>query len=70
MTRSEELERKKKMYAALKKKTKRTKKFTILMFLMLFAVNAYAWFIYVSESSFDLSAKIVSWDVNFLNDSH
>ncbi|MBQ8534175.1 MAG: hypothetical protein IJ463_00635 [Bacilli bacterium] len=69
MTRSEELERKKKKYEALKKKTKRTKRFTILMFLMLFAVNAYAWFIYVAESRFDLSAKIVSWDVNFLNDS-
>jgi hypothetical protein len=64
-----ELERKKQLYNALKKKTKRTKRFTILMFLMLFAVNAYAWFIYISESSFDLSAKIVSWDVNFLSES-
>ena len=64
-----ELERKKKLYMALKKKTKRTKRFAILMFLMLFAVNAYAWFIYISESRFDLSAKIVSWDVNFLNES-
>lgn len=64
-----ELERKKKLYLALKKKTKRTKRFAILMFLMLFAVNAYAWFIYISESRFDLSAKIVSWDINFLNES-
>ena len=30
---------------------------------------AYAWFIYITESRFDLSAKIVSWDVNFLNGS-
>ena len=64
-----ELERKKKLYLALKKKTKRTKRFAILMFLMLFAVNAYAWFIYVTESRFDLSAKIVSWDVNFLTET-
>lgn len=65
----EELERKKQRYLALKKKTKRTKRFAILMFLMLFAVNAYAWFIYITESRLDLSAKIVSWDVNFLNGS-
>ena len=65
----EELERKKQRYLALKKKTKRTKRFAILMFLMLFAVNAYAWFIYISESRVDLSARIVSWDVNFLNES-
>lgn len=69
MANREELERKKKLYLALKKKTKKTKRFAILMFLMLFAVNAYAWFIYISESSFDLSAKVVSWDVNFLNES-
>ena len=64
-----ELERKKKLYKALKKKTKRTKRFAILMFLMLLTVNAYAWFIYIKESRFDLSAKIVSWDVNFLTDT-
>lgn len=69
MAERSELERKKKLYQALKKKTKRTKRFAILMFSMLLAVNAYAWFIYITESRFDLSAKIVSWNVNFLTDT-
>lgn len=64
-----DIERKRKLYLALKKKNKRTKRFSILMVLMLLSVNAYAWFIYIAESKFDLSAKIVSWDVNFLNNS-
>ena len=66
----DDLDEKKKLYLALKKKNKRTKLFSILMILTLLSVNAYAWFIYISESSFELSANIVSWDVNFLTESN
>lgn len=66
----DDIDEKKKLYLALKKKNKRTKLFSILMILTLLSVNAYAWFIYISESSFELSANIVSWDVNFLTESN
>lgn len=66
----DDFDEKKKLYLALKKKNKRTKLFSILMILTLLSVNAYAWFIYISESSFELSANIVSWDVNFLTESN
>lgn len=66
----DDLDEKKKLYLALKKKNKKTKLFSILMILTLLSVNAYAWFIYISESSFELSANIVSWDVNFLTESN
>ena len=66
----DDLDEKKKLYLALKKKNKRTKLFSILMILTLLSVNAYAWFIYISESSFEVSANIVSWDVNFFIESN
>ena len=66
----DDFDEKKKLYLALKKKNKRTKLFAFLMILTLLSVNAYAWFIYISESSFELSANIVSWDVNFLTESN
>ncbi len=67
---SEDLEYKRKLYAALKKKSRRTKTFSILMLLLLFTVNAYAWFVYITESRFDLSARVISWDITFLSDTY
>ncbi|MBR3163423.1 MAG: hypothetical protein IKF17_04935 [Clostridia bacterium] len=40
----------------------------ILVLIVLFAFNAYAWFIYTTKVYMDLSAHVSSWDVEFVSD--
>lgn len=40
----------------------------ILVLIVLFAFNAYAWFIYTTRVSMDLTAHVSAWDVEFVSD--
>ena len=40
----------------------------ILILIVLLAFNAYAWFIYTTKVSMDLTAHVSSWDVEFISD--
>lgn len=57
------------VYEKLQKKRKKIKRRAILMTIFLFGVNAFAWFAYISKADFNFDATVVSWDVNFYNDS-
>lgn len=40
----------------------------ILVLIVLFAFNAYAWFIYTTKVSMDLTAHVSAWDIEFISD--
>lgn len=40
----------------------------ILILIVLFAFNAYAWFVYTTRVSMDLTAHVSAWDVEFVSD--
>ena len=39
----------------------------ILVLIVLFAFNAYAWFIYTTKVSMNLTAHVSAWDVEFIS---
>ena len=40
----------------------------IIVLIVLFAFNAYAWFIYTTKVSMNLTAHVTSWDVEFVSE--
>lgn len=49
----------------LKQVLKRVKLKTLILLIVLLMFNAYAWFVYTSKVSGNLTAHIESWDVTF-----
>lgn len=66
---SEKTEDLQEMYEKVNKRRKAIKIRTIFMVLLLLGVNIFAWFIYISKGNFRLAASIVTWDINFYNES-
>lgn len=56
-------------YEKFKKNCNKAKRNTLIMTLLLFGVNAFAWFTYISKVDFNFNAKVIAWDVNFYSDS-
>ena len=57
----------------LKKRSKRRNKLifkSLLLVVFLFGLNTFAWFIYISKVSTDLTASVVSWDITFMDDNN
>lgn len=40
----------------------------IIVLIILLAFNAYAWFIYTTKVSMDLTAQVSAWDIEFISD--
>ena len=57
------------LYDELQSNRKKIKRRAILMVIFLFGVNAFAWFIYIAKVDMNFDASVLSWDVNFFNDS-
>lgn len=57
----------KKTYNFLQKRRKKIKFRSILMLVFLFSVNAYAWFVYMSNASVKLSSSVSTWNVTFFD---
>lgn len=57
------------VYEKLQKNRKKVKRHALVMILLLFGVNAFAWFTFITEADFNFNATVVAWDVNFYNDS-
>lgn len=55
------------IYNVLQKRRKKIKFRSILLLVFLFGVNAYAWFVYMSNASVNLSSTVSSWNVSFLD---
>lgn len=58
------------VYNKLQKKRKKIKRNALIMILLLFGVNVFAWFTYISQADFNFSATVVAWDVDFQSDSN
>lgn len=58
-----------KVYSALQKKRKKIKKRSIFFILFLFGVNAYAWFVYMSNANVGISSSVSTWNVSFYDGS-
>ena len=59
----------KKIYNLLQSKRKKIKKRSIILIAFLFGVNAYAWFIYMSNASTTIESSVSAWNVNFYDGS-
>lgn len=57
------------VYEKLQNNRKKIKRRAIMMVILLFGINAFAWFAYIAQADFNFDATVVSWDVNFYNDS-
>lgn len=49
---------------------KRIKLRNIIILIVILAFNTYAWFIYNTKVSMDLSVHVSSWDITFVGDDH
>lgn len=54
-------------YHFLQSRRKKIKFRSILMLVFLFGVNAYAWFVYMSNASVNLSSDVATWNVTFFD---
>lgn len=59
---------KNKIFSNLNKKKKKIIIRTFLLSLFLFAINTYAWFIYIDKFDGNINANVISWDVTFYDD--
>ena len=59
----------KKCYQFLQSKRKKIKFHSIFLLILLFGVNAYAWFVFISSASVNVRSNVISWDVNFLDEN-
>ena len=50
-------------------KRNRVKFRALMLLLFLLGVNTFAWFIYISKVSVDLTASVVSWDITFMDEN-
>ncbi len=57
------------VYEKLQKNRKGIKTRAIFMIALLFGVNAFAWFVFVTQTNMSFDARVVAWDVNFFHDS-
>ena len=57
----------KKTYQFLQSRRKKIKFRSILMLVFLLGVNAYAWFVYMSNASVELSSSVSTWNVTFFD---
>lgn len=53
-------------FFASKRNRAKFRAFMLLVFLL--GVNTFAWFIYISKVSVDLTASVVSWDITFMDE--
>ncbi len=58
-----------KVYNSLQKQRERIKRRSVFLALFVLGVNAYAWFVFISSANVNVSANVVSWDVNFLDEN-
>lgn len=56
-----------KVYDVLQSKRKKLKKRSIFFILFLFSVNAYAWFVYMSNANLTVSSTVSAWNVTFFD---
>lgn len=54
-------------YYKIKKRKLSFKWYAIIFSLFVFVVNAYAWFVYISEANVKTDAAVAGWDLNFLD---
>ena len=52
-------------YETIRKKNKFLKRRALILALFVFVVNAYAWFVYISEANVRTDASVKNWDLNF-----
>ena len=57
----------KKTYSFLQSRRKKIKFRSIMMIVFLLGVNAYAWFVYMSNASVDVSSSVSTWNVTFFD---
>lgn len=56
-------------YEFLQKRRKKLKLRSMLLIIFLFGVNAYAWFVYMSNASIELNSTVSTWNVTFFDDT-
>ena len=66
---SQDNEQLEELYLQMRKKRKSLIVRTIIMIMFLFGVNAFAWFAYITKADFNFESSVVSWDVDFFEDS-
>ena len=54
-------------FFANKRNKAKFRAFMLLVFLL--GINTFAWFIYISKVSVDLTASVVSWDITFMDEN-
>ena len=52
-------------YEAIRKRNKFLKRRALILAVFVFVVNAYAWFVYISEADVRTDAAVKNWDLNF-----
>lgn len=57
-----------KIYQNLQKKRKVIKIRAILMACLLFAINSFAWFVFIANGDGNINADVISWDIAFFED--
>ncbi|MBQ6477481.1 MAG: hypothetical protein IJI43_03510 [Bacilli bacterium] len=52
-------------YEKLRKRNKFLRRRALIFAVLVFVVNAYAWFVYISEADVRTNARVKNWDLNF-----
>lgn len=58
-----------KCYQFLQSKRKKIKFQSIFLLVLLLGVNAYAWFVYMSNASIEIASSVSTWNVTFFDDT-